>query len=164
MKLVGPDNLKLRTSCNYLHIDVDMPEVLLVAKTGNSLLSYARRTKGCVGLASNQVGIMRRVCVAKINNSWKVFINPRIIESKGHQKSLQEACLSFPGIIGDIKRAKLLTVSWWELEEHRIIGFEDTFQGRDAIIMEHEIDHLNGIRCIDKMKHKKFLTVKRPTR
>lgn len=146
MGLVGKDHIKLRTVCKY----TDLKKAV---RAGSRLRRFVSNTKNCLGLAANQLGILERVCVARIDGSLRIFINPVITNRRGVQTSKQEGCLSFPGIWGDVKRAEHLEITWlsvkrWIPTEHR-----QEFSGVQAIILEHEIDHLDGIRCIDKMKN-----------
>jgi len=144
LNLVGGDNEKLKTKCEYTNAKK-------AVATGNKLFAFTRNV-GCLGLSANQVGIMERVCIAKINNKFKIFINPHIIKSWGKQVSEKEGCLSFPGVRGDIVRPQNIMVMWITINNGIEISHEEVFTGMDAIVLEHEIDHLNGIRCIDKMK------------
>lgn len=106
---------------------------------------------GCVGLAANQFGMDQRVCIANINGIMQIFIDPQIEERVGVQQSIQEGCLSFPGILGDVDRAEELTVSWLDMDAapHTAV-----FDGMNAVVLEHEIEHLDGIVCVDRMKRK----------
>lgn len=142
MKLIGKNNKKLITRCKYTNLKRSV-------FTGNKLMKFAISNK-CLGVSANQFGILERVCIAKVNGKFEIFIDPKIINSEGKQISKKEGCLSFPGIRRDIERPQKIIVSWitvnnWIPKEH-----EKTFEGFDAIVLEHEIDHLNGIRLIDK--------------
>jgi len=142
MKLIGKNNKKLQTRCKYTNLKRSV-------LTGNKLMKFAISNK-CLGVSANQFGILERVCIAKVNGKFEIFIDPKIIKSNGKQISKDEGCLSFPGIRRDIERSKEITVSWitvnnWIPKEH-----EKVFKDFDAIVLEHEIDHLNGIRLIDK--------------
>jgi len=99
-----------------------------------------------LGLAAPQIGIIKRLIV--INNESKVLalINPVIISNEGVQLS-KEGCLSLPGFCGSVKRPRKVTVE--ALNEH---GETITVEGEDllAVILCHEIDHLNGILFKDK--------------
>jgi len=149
LNLIGPSNKKLLTKCD--HTDIKR-----AVKVGNMMMKFVR-SHPCLGLAANQLGIMERVCVAKIgwhgdlSIEMRVYINPEIIERQGNQLSVAEGCLSFPGIRGDIKRPQKIKVKYISVKKWQETEIEIEYSGMDAIIMEHEIDHLNGIRCIDKM-------------
>lgn len=106
-----------------------------------------------VGLAANQVGISLSIFLIRpnINNEEiEVFINPKILEKKDYhyqnkkKKSLVklEGCLSIPKIWGPVKRAKKVLVEYENLDGKKIIKW---FSGFKAVIIQHEMDHLNGI-------------------
>jgi len=149
LKLVGPNNSKLKTVCKFTCTEKAI-------KLSKFMMLFCK-TYPCLGVSANQFGILERVCVAKTNGKFKSFINPQIINrSSKTQLSLQEGCLSFPGIRGDIIRPLSITVTWLTFHNWVEKRHEEIFTGQDAIVLEHEIDHLDGIRCIDKMKNKRY--------
>ena len=105
-----------------------------------------------VGLAANQVGVLKRIFVIDIADEDEpsdliTFINPEIVEMDGEQV-FSEGCLSFPGASEDIKRAATVKV--------RALGsdgqpFELEADGLLAVAIQHENDHLNGVLMIDKV-------------
>ncbi|MCI5643066.1 MAG: peptide deformylase [Peptoniphilus sp.] len=103
-----------------------------------------------VGLAAPQVGILKRIIVIDNrddeNGNRFYMINPEIIEKEGEEVSL-EGCLSVPGKQGSVKRAKDVKVRYNDLYgEEKIMEAEDFL----ARILQHEIDHLDGILYTDK--------------
>lgn len=116
-----------------------------------------------VGLAAPQVGEHLRVIVVDIStneeeNDLLELINPLITESSGKQIS-EEGCLSIPGFYGNITRKKNVTVEALNRSgEKYVIEAEDVL----SRVLQHEIDHLDGILFFDKMpKLKKDLFVKK---
>lgn len=101
-----------------------------------------------VGLAAPQVGILKRVIVIDIGEGPIVAINPEIVEMSGSNIDL-EGCLSVPGAQGKVERPDYVRVK--ALNEK---GEEIIYEGRDFLARAfcHEIDHLNGVLFIDKMK------------
>lgn len=101
-----------------------------------------------VGLAAPQVGILKRVIVIDIGEGPIVAINPEIVEMSGSNIDL-EGCLSVPGAQGKVERPDYVRVK--ALNEK---GEEVIYEGRDFLARAfcHEIDHLNGVLFIDKMK------------
>lgn len=100
-----------------------------------------------IGLAATQVGEIVMVCVINMDDGPMHFINPKII-SYGKKKEIStEGCLSVPGVAGDVRRATEVTV-----EALNRFGEELSFTGQDlfARVLQHEIDHLNGILYIDR--------------
>jgi peptide deformylase len=98
-----------------------------------------------IGLAANQVGVSKRVCVVDLSVGEKaddlyVFINPRIIEVSGLETA-EEGCLSFPDVLIDVERPFIATV---EAEDLAGKTFSVTARGLLARAMQHEIEHLEG--------------------
>jgi peptide deformylase len=105
-----------------------------------------------VGLAANQVGVLKRVFVIDVadedaTSDLKVFINPEIVEKDG-ELVFSEGCLSFPGASEDIKRAATVKVRALDLSGQT---FELEADGLLAVAIQHENDHLNGVLMIDKV-------------
>lgn len=100
-------------------------------------------------LAAPQVGILRRVIVINFGDSFIELINPEILELKGEQIG-PEACLSFPGYAGIVKRAQYAKVKFLNRK-----GEEVTLEGEGflARCFQHEIDHLNGILFVDHVRN-----------
>jgi len=102
-----------------------------------------------VGLAATQIGILKRIIVIDIEVIKKVMINPEIIsESTSEMQDGPEGCLSVPGIEDNVRRPKVLTVRYMNLDGEII-----TEEARDlyARVICHEVDHLNGILFTDKV-------------
>jgi peptide deformylase len=98
-----------------------------------------------IGLAANQVGSSKRICVVDLSVGEKaedlhVFINPRIVEVSGSEVA-EEGCLSFPDILLDIERPFVATVEALGLDGKT---FTLAAQGLLARAMQHEIEHLEG--------------------
>lgn len=101
-----------------------------------------------IGLAANQVGIKRRVAVVQVGDDDQlVLIDPEIVEHEGSERG-EEGCLSIPEIFGDVDRAQRVVVETTSLgnERIRIEAHELT-----ARVIQHEIDHLDGILFIDHL-------------
>lgn len=101
-----------------------------------------------VGLAAPQIGISKRVIITYKEDEDKVIelINPEILEVEGEAYG-QEGCLSVPGKIGRVKRARKIRVRGRNAKGESVeFEAEDMF----ARILQHEIDHLNGILFVDK--------------
>lgn len=102
-----------------------------------------------VGLAAPQIGILKRIIVIDIEVIKRVMINPEIIsESTTDMQDGPEGCLSVPGIEDTVRRPKVLTVRYMNLDGEIV-----TEEARDlyARVICHEIDHLNGILFTDKV-------------
>ncbi len=138
------DRKYLRSKC----IEKQFVESKIVAhQLRNALLMGTIRGKNPVGLASNQMGLNSRVFVAKINNQWHDFINPRITDASDELVSYKEGCLSLnPNKDFRTKRYDWIKVSYENKNGKRVTR---KFSGFDAIIIQHEIDHLDGKLCKD---------------
>jgi len=110
------------------------------------MLVTMREREG-VGLAANQVGRLRRVLVAGIEEDEYVLINP-VIEARSDETDvLAEGCLSIPGIQVDVERPVAVTVSGQDAAGEEL-RFEA--EGLLARVFQHEIDHLDGVLILDR--------------
>lgn len=118
-----------------------------------------------VGLAGNQVGELLSVIVFDISpkdgpRNLVVVINPEIVESEGMTVS-EEGCLSVIEYSTEVKRAEYVTVTGVDREGNPVIIKEE---GLGAVVLQHEIDHLNGILFIDRISRLKRELYKRRLR
>lgn len=102
-------------------------------------------TDGRAGLAAPQVGMLRQVIVMDCGEGLIELINPEIIEASGEQEGA-EACLSFPGYYGFVKRAERVKVRSLNRQGET---FELEGEGFLARCIQHEVDHLHGKLFID---------------
>jgi peptide deformylase len=121
------------------------PEVSMLLDDMAKILYAA---EGRAGLAAPQVGILKQVIVMDCGDGLIELINPEILESHGEQSG-PEACLSFPGYTGIVKRAKYV-----KIKSQSRNGQELFLEGEDflARCIQHEIDHLKGILYIDHIQ------------
>lgn len=98
-----------------------------------------------VGLAGNQVGVLKRVIVVDDGNGLLQLINPVITEKEGTQCG-EEGCLSFPDLYGEVERAEKVKVKAQNIKGEHI---EIEAEGFLARIFQHEIDHLDGKLFVD---------------
>lgn len=95
----------------------------------------------CVGMAANMIGITRRIIAFDCEGSYMVMLNPEIITA-AEEYQTEEGCLSLLGGPRKTKRFRKIKVRWQnEALQPRI----KTFTGWTAQIIQHEIDHCNGI-------------------
>jgi peptide deformylase len=101
-----------------------------------------------VGLAANQVGMLKRIFIADVGDGVIEIINPTILEVKGSQFE-EEGCLSVPGLIGKVERPEYVKISGLNRK-----GKEVVYEGTELLarVFCHENDHLNGELFIDKAK------------
>jgi peptide deformylase len=106
-------------------------------------------TANGVGLAANQVGQTVRLIVLNVPGAdCKAVINPEVTRRIG-SRVVNEGCLSIPGYIGEIKRSELVRIKGQDARGKEIKIKAD---GLLAEVLEHEIDHLNGILYTDHLE------------
>ena len=112
-------------------------------------------------LAATQVDVHRRLLVADVSTEKddpRVLINPEIVEKDGVEVT-EEGCLSVPGYFEEVTRAEHVKVRYLDRDGNQQ---EEDFDGLLAVCVQHEIDHLDGIRFIDHLSRlKRSLYVKR---
>jgi len=110
--------------------------------------------RGGVGLAANQVGVLKRVVVIDLDSGKEgqgknqlVLVNPEIVSAQGEVVA-EEGCLSLPGLYKKVKRAERVVVRARNRE-----GKEFTLEAEGLLsrAIQHEVDHLNGILFIDRL-------------
>lgn len=96
---------------------------------------------GCVGMAANMIGVHKRIICFEDTDKYTTMFNPKIIK-KSEPYETEEGCLSLLGYPRKCKRFKTIKVQWQTSEFQTRIK---TFTGWTAQIIQHEIDHCNGI-------------------
>ena len=107
----------------------------------NDMLFFMQQYNG-IGLAAPQVGILQRIVVADIGDSPISLVNPEIVKGSGTENMI-EGCLSLPGYEVDVNRNTWIGKN---LEGKRIVN---KVEGLMARVLQHEVDHLNGILICD---------------
>jgi peptide deformylase len=124
---------------------VDSFDESLVRLT-QDMLATMRDNEG-VGLAANQVGRLKRVFVAAIEDEEYIIVNPVLSDWSETTESAQEGCLSIPGILVDVERPTGVTVSGQDLSGEPLqIEASDLL----ARVLQHEVDHLDGVLILDR--------------
>lgn len=109
-----------------------------------------------IGLAAPQIGVHERVVLVCLGagpperspRPPMAIVNPRIIEA-GDERKDHDGCLSFPGLYGMTVRPHHLVVEGYDEEGE---PKEWTFEGFDAVVAHHEVDHLEGVLFIDRVE------------
>ena len=109
-----------------------------------------------VGVAAPQIGICRRVAVIDVsksklgrdrNHGLLVMINPEILQESGYE-TIREGCMSVPDYIGNVSRAENIVVQFLDREgKERVINAS----GFEAVAIQHELDHLDGLLFLDRV-------------
>lgn len=111
-----------------------------VELAGDLLDTLKAHKDGCVGMAANMIGVCKRIIAFENQGSYMVMFNPEILK-KSQPYEAEEGCLSLPGS-RKTPRYQVIKVRWQnEKFQERI----KTFSGWTAQIIQHEIDHCEGI-------------------
>jgi len=110
------------------------------------MFTTMRAARG-VGLAAPQVGVPLRVLIAGLGKIRLALVNPLIRRRRGIQVG-PEGCLSIPGIYGDVRRSLHVVVEGQDPRGRRVVA---RGTGLLARVLQHEIDHLNGVLFIDRI-------------
>ncbi|MFH1583861.1 MAG: peptide deformylase [Actinomycetota bacterium] len=115
-----------------------------VKKLIKDLVGTMKNSSG-VGIAANQIGVLKKVAVVDIGDGLIELINPKIIKKEGEIEQ-QESCLSFYSLSCPVKRAEKISVITKNSKGQKV---KIKAEGLLAKAIQHEIDHLNGILIID---------------
>lgn len=135
-----PDRI-LKKKCKKVErIDASIYDYL------GQMYSLMKESQG-VGLAANQAGLDIALVVVEIGDTSLKLVNPRIVKKQG-KITFEEGCLSFPGLSLQVKRSKKIWIS--SLDEN---GDPLDIEAKEilAVILQHEIDHINGIVFTDRL-------------
>lgn len=99
-----------------------------------------------IGIAAPQIGKSLRLCLAHINGKTTPLINPKITWRNDEFSSMAEGCLSLPGVEIDVKRPTEIHLTYTDEDGNQQ---ERKFSGMDARVIQHEVDHLEGVLIVD---------------
>ncbi len=133
----------------------------------SNLVETVLQFRGCVGIAAPQTGHATRLIVIDAsryrkpvpNRGLLVLANPEILASTGSAVS-REGCLSLPDYTANVARATAVTVRGVDRRGEQI---ELTSEGFEAVVLQHEIDHLDGVLFIDRVSSLKRDVFRRKT-
>ncbi len=123
----------------------------------DDLLDTMRASPGGVGISAPQIGVLKRIVAVDVsvnkrgaqteNHGLLVLVNPEIL-AKGGRQIVREGCMSIPDYTANIERAQWVLVDALDREGKQVIlesmGFE-------AVAIQHEVDHLDGILFLDRV-------------
>ena len=149
-------NESLHTKCSDVKEGEDVSSLI------ENLFDTLKTTTG-VGLAAPQIGDFHRVFVSNYYDPFtkvhdEAFINPVIVSHSEETVTEFEGCLSVPGISEQVERYAEVTVSYLDAS---LTGKTVTFKGLMSRIVQHEIDHLNGVVFIDKLPKVRVRKIRR---
>jgi peptide deformylase len=150
LPIIQYPNPILKTPCEPVTQELSGIEQLII-NMQDTLIAHPY----CVGLAAPQIGTLLRIVVIDCSRSRKaskhhgnlVLINPVIKRREGEQV-MREGCLSLPDYTGNIKRAVSVVVEGLDSDE---IPQKIEAEGFEAVVLQHEIDHLDGILFLDRI-------------
>lgn len=128
------------------------------------LREILEKSENGAGLAAPQIGISKKYLGIKNKEGVKIYINPRIeayygekiypkiLEEGGKESDFLEGCLSFPDLFGTVKRYLKIEVTWEEVVGKNLETRNKILEGFEAIVWQHESDHLEGILFVDRVK------------
>ena len=143
--VIYPDAILTRRSADILEIDGKLYEFGR-AMTETMYLSHG------IGLAAPQVARNIRLITVDVEHDGDTdtllhLVNPVIVESHG-RTTYEEGCLSFPGLVAEVRRKKEIHVQAYNLDGEEVDLHAD---GLLSICIQHEIDHLNGVCFVDRL-------------
>ena len=148
-KLLEPNNLILRTRMESVSKDCDREKVR------QDLIDSMEHYQG-VGLSANQIGVSERVFIMYEDvNTRKILtcFNPKIVETSKEEISIDEGCLTYPGVWLKVKRPIAIKV---EFEDEKSEKYEITLEGLSSRIFQHEYDHMEGTDFTQKVSRLKI--------
>lgn len=103
--------------------------------------TLAANKDGCVGMAANMIGVRKRIIAFDNEGTYMVMFNPEIVKMSGPYDT-EEGCLSLSGGPRPCKRYQTIKVQW---QNEKFQSRIKTFSGWTAQIIQHEVDHCNGV-------------------
>jgi peptide deformylase len=141
-------------------ITVDSPRAAILRRKAKAVRSVTPRIQQLIdamvetmranhglGLAAPQVGEGVRVIVAEVGDRLLALVNPEIVAAEGEEVG-EEGCLSIPGILAEVRRAARVRVRALNRRGKRVTV---DAEGLLARVLQHEIDHLDGILITDRV-------------
>ncbi len=122
-----------------------------LAALSDLMLESMKNLKGA-GLAAVQIGLLKRVFVASIKDVDLVMVNPVITDASEEMINSQEGCLSLPIYRFGAVRHKNITVKFQDPLGNE---YEETYFDEESVIIQHEMEHLDGITLLDKLSRLK---------
>lgn len=139
---IGDERLKKHS------VDVDINNKEEIQELITDLTNVVKATNG-VGLSAVQIGVLSRVFVTNFGTQLKVFINPEFLFKSQDEVILEEeGCLSIPNVFAKVFRSANITIKYYDTDGNEQI---ETFEGDMSRIIQHEMDHLDGILFIDRL-------------
>ena len=117
-----------------------------LVREAEHMIAIMRDAHG-VGLAATQLGAIRQLLVYEVDDDPRALVNPEIIWRSPVTESGEEGCLSVPGVRVQVERAVQITVHAQDLQGR---GYELDVEDFEARVIQHEMDHLDGVLILDR--------------
>jgi peptide deformylase len=145
-----PDPVLRKTAAAVERVDAAL------LKLARDMLATMYEAPG-IGLAAPQVGILRRLIVMDPSRDEApkeplIMVNPVILERSAEMRTHDEGCLSIPDVMAEVERPAIARVAYIDTEGKKR---EKTLEGIWSTLVQHEIDHLNGVLFIDYLSRLK---------
>lgn len=145
----GNKNVSLRQPCrDVVSFDHDFQ------KKVEDLLETFWSHNIAVGLAAPQIGIQLRLAVINYTREKSgdtfIIINPKVLSTSGKKDKKKESCMSVPGYAGEVERRKKIAIEYQDRFGQKKTLVAEGFMAR---VIQHEIDHLEGVLYIDQMEN-----------
>lgn len=123
-----------------------------LAQFVQNLDKLMRSQRSGIGIAAPQVGISKRIALVDVSSRVPgahklVLVNPELVRGWGEKLS-REGCMSLPDYTGQLKRFDKIQLRW---QDEKGIHYEREFEGIEAVCIQHELDHLEGLIFMDRV-------------
>ena len=145
MKIITEKNPILRKKSQ----DIEDVFDIRIKRLVDVMKKVMKKNKG-IGIAAPQLGILKRIILINMKDGPLALINPKIIRFSEEKECGEEGCLSVPGRYGQVERCINVRYKGILLSGKKK---EDDANGLFARVLQHEIDHLDGILFIDKIRN-----------
>lgn len=138
-------------------VDIDLTDKEAIAALVTDLKETLEKSQGC-GLAAPQIGVSRRVVIVTgegmeetypyLEGFKRTLINPVVLEESSSNCTINEGCLSVPGVYADVTRPESIKVRYYN-EDLEVV--EEVFDKFACRMVQHELDHLDGYMFVDRV-------------
>ncbi len=137
----------LRTRCEPI-TNPQSPAVRVLIDDLRDTLHDFRATHGFGrGIAAPQIGAPVRLVYAELGGRELVLVNPEIVDPGHEDFTVWDDCFSFPGLMVRVVRAWRIRLVW---QDERGRRHDEEFTGEEAELLQHELDHLDGVLAVDR--------------
>ena len=146
---------RLKTVCEPVEIREGVPLEGDLRALADDMAGMLDSLPGCVGIAAPQLGALVRIVAVDVTGHRRtrschgrlVLVNPEITARAGNVK-LREGCLSIPDFTGNVRRPERVTVRAWSVDGEPLELHCDAWEAR---VVQHELDHLDGLLFLDRV-------------